>query len=104
MATYEQNLQKIRGEAIYGTHVREAIAGALEQVDDTVQPKIDNYKGYVDSATSQYENRVGQSVQQVSSREDQINLIINDHLFYISVEQIDTTQDYTLSIQEGSAS
>ena len=31
MATYRQNINKIKGEAIYGKDVREAIADALDQ-------------------------------------------------------------------------
>ena len=32
MATFEQNIRKIRGEAIHGKEVRTAIADAVEQV------------------------------------------------------------------------
>ena len=32
VATFEQNIRKIRGEAIYGREVRTAIADAVEQV------------------------------------------------------------------------
>lgn len=31
MATYRENINKIRGEAIYGVDVREAIAAAIDQ-------------------------------------------------------------------------
>ena len=40
MATFEQNLAKIRGQAVYGPEMREAIAEALEQADDSVQQDI----------------------------------------------------------------
>ena len=40
MATFAQNLAKIRGQAIYGSEVRTAIADAIEQMDDTVTSKI----------------------------------------------------------------
>ena len=40
MATFEQNLIKIRGQAIYGGEMREAIAEAIEQSDDIIDAKL----------------------------------------------------------------
>lgn len=40
MATFEQNLAKIRGQAVYGPEMREAIAEAIEQADDAVTTKV----------------------------------------------------------------
>lgn len=40
MATFEQNLAKIRGQAVYGPDMREAIAEAIEQTDDAITSKI----------------------------------------------------------------
>ena len=40
MATFEQNLAKIRGQAIYGGEMREAIAEAIEQSDDIIDEKL----------------------------------------------------------------
>lgn len=93
MATFEQNLRKIRGEAVYGTEVRTAIADAIEQADDSVQPAITAYKQYVDDA-----------VQGVSDRADAIQLVIDEHTFYISADRIETTDDYTMVITEGAGS
>ena len=91
MATYEQNLRKIRGEAVYGTEVRIAIADAIEQADDSVQPAITAYKQYVDNA-----------VQGVSDRADAIQLIIDQHTYYINTVKISgTADDYIMGIWPG---
>ena len=50
MATFQENLAKIRGQAIYGPDMRTAIAEAIEQVDDqaeAVQTIIDNHLFYL---------------------------------------------------------
>ena len=49
MSTFAQNLAKIRGEAIYGMDMREAIAEALEQADDIIVEKLQNMQTLVDT-------------------------------------------------------
>ena len=49
MATFEQNLRKIRGESIYGAEVREAIAQALEQSDDDTITLLNQTKTLVEN-------------------------------------------------------
>ena len=44
MATFEQNIRKIRGEAIYGPEMRTAIADAIQQSMDL---DIDGNEGTV---------------------------------------------------------
>ena len=44
MATLEENIRKIRGEAIYGKDVREAIAEGLMQMDDAIIADMNSYK------------------------------------------------------------
>lgn len=44
MATFEQNIRKIRGEAIYGPDMRTAIADAIQQ---TMNLDIDGNDGTV---------------------------------------------------------
>lgn len=101
MATFQQNLAKIRGEAIYGPEMRTAIADAIEQADDQIQPQISTYEAYVDNGLTLYKDSVDASVEQVSSRLNTVQAIIDDHLFYIQVEQIGATNDYVVSITEG---
>ena len=48
MATFEQNLAKIRGQAVYGPEMREAIAEAIEQTDDVITSKIEEMETIVD--------------------------------------------------------
>ena len=43
MATYQENIRKIRGEAIYGADMREAIAEAITQAADLDVGEIDVY-------------------------------------------------------------
>lgn len=48
MATFAQNIRKIRGEAIYGDNVRTAIADALEQAgseDVGMHVHVENIEG-----------------------------------------------------------
>lgn len=82
MATFEQNLAKIRGQAIYGPDMREAIAEAIEQADDQVQADIRAVDGRIES----------------------MRVIIDEHVLYVNTEQIGTTDDYLISITEGEVS
>ena len=43
------NLRKIRGEAIYGPDMREAIASAIEQADDETSTLLNNVRDLVNS-------------------------------------------------------
>ena len=43
------NLRKIRGEAIYGQDMREAIASAIEQADDETSTLLINVRNLVNS-------------------------------------------------------
>ena len=43
------NLRKIRGEAIYGLEMREAIASAIEQADDETANLLNSVKTMVES-------------------------------------------------------
>ena len=79
MATFQQNLAKIRGEAIYGSDMRTAIAEAIEQADDQVQESISEYEASVEA----------------------VQAIIDDHLFYIQINRIEDTEDYIIDITEG---
>lgn len=82
MATFEQNLAKIRGQAIYGPDMRTAIAEAIEQADDKVQ----------------------QDIQAVDGRLENMRVIIDDHILYVNAERIGTTDDFLISITEGEVS
>ena len=53
MATFEQNIRKIRGEAIYGPEMRTAIADAIQQSMDL---DIDGNEGTVFFALSPIED------------------------------------------------
>ena len=45
----ETNLRKIRGEAIYGPEMREAIASAIEQTDDETATLLNTVKNLVEN-------------------------------------------------------
>ena len=69
MATFAENLAKIRGQAIYGPDMREAIAQAIEQSDDEVDRKI-----------------------------NAMQVIVDDNIFYVNLNRIDSSDDYLLTI------
>ena len=64
MATFDENLRKIRGEAIYGPDLREAIAEGITQAGGDILVKIDQYKTEVTNTTNQYKNDVTSAVNQ----------------------------------------
>ena len=58
MATWEENIQKIRSTAIYGTDIREAIAQGLEQTEGSLDGKIAQYKSEVFGVVNGYTTRL----------------------------------------------
>ena len=83
MATFEQNLAKIRGQAVYGPEMREAIAEAIEQADDAASQTID------------------EKINTLNGRIDAMQVIVDDELFYMTVSRIGSSDDYQLAISEG---
>lgn len=74
MATFSENIYKIRGGAIYGTEVREAIAEALEQSDH---------------------------FEDLNSRLDTVENIVDGRELFVSTERI-SDDNYRLNITNGS--
>lgn len=112
MATFEENLRKIRGEAIYGPEMRAAIAEAITQADDVIQSVVTEYKNQVDAALVAYQNQVNAAVatyknqvdaalQNTIDRLDALRVIIDDHMWYLNTLKIEEPDDYLLSITEG---
>lgn len=64
MATFEQNIRKIRGEAIYGTDVRSAIAEAIQQ---TMNLDIEGSTGTVYFSVTPIQNSVDDYLLTVSN-------------------------------------
>lgn len=73
MATFIENIAKIRGQAIYGPDMREAIAEAIEQSDD-----------------------------EVDSRIAAMQVIVDENVFYVNLEPLATSSDFRLTITGGS--
>ena len=82
MATLEENLRKIRGEAIYGRDVRAAIAEGITQMDDAIVSEMNSYKSTVTSiantAVSNMNTKVNQYAQRVDAYDGRMNAMQHD--------------------------
>lgn len=82
MATYSQNMDRIRNSGVYGSTVRTAIADAIEQADEIVEQRVSAIQDVVDDMQE----------------------VVDSQVLYLEPVQKGTTNQYTLQIIERSGS
>ena len=82
MATLDENLRKIRGEAIYGKDVRQAIAEGITQMDDAIVSEMNTYQTSVTGVKNDAVNAINGAVatyqRRVDAYDDRMTAMQND--------------------------
>lgn len=94
MSSLAENIEKIRSTAVIGTEIRAAIAEALTQVDDVVQPGVE-------AAKEELIREIDSQTTGVQREIDALQATIEDRTLYVNLSSLGSG-DYSMDIVNAS--